>query len=94
MTHPLLDSSFAAARKHLVEAREAQGHAIRAAIHFYRGGRLGRVAHYDFRRWDERRTAHLQEALRIRKRIHQLRAELRRFAALALEDTIPPHTAA
>lgn len=83
----LVGSSYAAARTHLKRARTAQGEALYYALYVYHGGIRGSTARVKRAHWDTLRSAHIGEALRIRRQIVRLRAELRN---LSLNDTIPP----
>lgn len=86
----LLGSCYAAARKHLAEARKAQLEALFFGLGVYRGGRLGRDARFFRDRHDQHRREHLERALTIRARIRELRAELRQ---LENQNTEPPRAA-
>lgn len=87
----LLDSCFAAARRHLAAAKVAQKNALIWGLDVYKGGCRGERARMMRRHWHRQRAASLEEALRVRRKIHELRAQLRR---LELDDTIPPRSAA
>lgn len=89
--HPLLEASYAAARRHLKNAREAQKQALLFGMLVYKAGARGRGARMLRKTWDDKRSMWLREALAVRSKIRLLRAELRR---LELEDTIPPQAAA
>ena len=79
----LLASCYAAARKHLAKARTAQSEALYGGLGVYRGGRVGKDARSLRDRKDREHADHLAEALRIRAKIRELRAEL-----LAIESDI------
>lgn len=86
----LLGSCYAAARKQLADARVAQQNAVIWGMQVYWAGKAGRKARMMRRYWHRRRDSHVREALRIRTKIHALRAELARLAA---RDTEPPRAA-
>lgn len=87
----LVAASFAAARRHLAAARDAQRLAILAGLDIYRAGRRGAVARMMRTNHDRQRAAHLEEALRVRAKIKPLRAELVRLERATTE---PPRLAA
>lgn len=76
--HPFVEAAFAAARKHLQDARTAQQNAVLFGMKRYKAGKLGRDARFMAHTWHQKRKLHLADALRVRKAIHHLRAELRR----------------
>lgn len=86
----LLESCYAAARKHLTKARAAQEEALYAGLGIYRGGRVGKDARWLRDRKDRERADHLAKALRIRWQIRQLRIEI---LAITSHDTEPPRVA-
>lgn len=71
---------FAAARRHLADARVAQRNAVYFGMRRYHAGRAGRDARLLAKHWDQKRAMWLREALRVRTNIHALRAEVRRLA--------------
>jgi len=88
MGHPFLVAIYAAARRHLEKAREAEEMALEFAIQQYRAGHVGRTARRLYAHWDAKRTLSLRLALECRAKASRLRAELRELERC--HDTEPP----
>lgn len=91
MSYALVEAAFASARRHLKDARVAEQNALIFALAVYKGGEPARRARFLRAYWDKKRRLHLEEALRVRRNIHLIRAEIRKLEAAG---TTPPRTAA
>ena len=90
MSDTILGSCYAAARKQLGDARVAQQNAVIWGMQVYKAGRTGEKARFMRKHWHRQRRSRLEEALRIRTRIRELRAQLRE---LEQGNTEPPRAA-
>lgn len=81
MNHPFLQSIYAAARRHLAEARTHQYYALGFAAQQFRGGHVGRTARRLYSMRDAKRTESIRLAMQCRSKAKRLRAELARLSA-------------
>ncbi len=90
-SHPLVESTFAAARIFLFEARRQQQYALAFASNQYLAGPVGRKARRLYQDADRNRSDAIGKALDCRRKAKRLRAEL---ARMCTEDTLPPEVRA
>lgn len=86
-SNPLVESTFAAARIFLAEARRQEDWALSYAMHQYHAGHVGRNARRLYKEHDRKRVDALARALDCRARAKRLRVQLERMCN---EDTLPP----